>query len=103
VKRTYEPIDDPEDVTKDKEGVWHIKVGAKVRVVLNLINKNRNFHVALVDKLPAGFEALNAALKGTVSEDDTKNTSDSIAWCEQVSGFYILHTNLKSKILETKE
>ncbi len=32
VQRTYEAVDDPADVTRDEDGVWHIKAGARVRV-----------------------------------------------------------------------
>lgn len=65
VERTYEAVDKPEDVKKDKEGVWHIKAGAKVKVKLTMVAKSRRYHVALVDPLPAGLEPLNPALKTT--------------------------------------
>jgi hypothetical protein len=65
VERRYEALDDPKDVTKDKDGVWHIKAGARVRVKLNMVNENRRYHVALVDPMPAGFEAMNPALATT--------------------------------------
>ena len=31
VLRTYEGVDDPADVTQDKDGFWHMKAGARVR------------------------------------------------------------------------
>jgi uncharacterized protein YfaS (alpha-2-macroglobulin family) len=65
VERRYEAIDDPKDVTQDKDGVWHIKAGARVRVKLDMVNENRRYHVALVDPMPAGFEAMNPALATT--------------------------------------
>ena len=65
VTREYEAVDAKTDVTKDAQGVWHIKAGARVRVKLSMVNENRRYHVALVDPLPAGLEAMNPALAVT--------------------------------------
>jgi uncharacterized protein YfaS (alpha-2-macroglobulin family) len=65
VQRTYEAIDDPDDVTRDADGIWHIKPGAEVRVRLTMVADSRRTHVALADPMPAGFEALNPALAVT--------------------------------------
>ncbi|MEZ4316091.1 MAG: alpha-2-macroglobulin family protein [Myxococcota bacterium] len=65
VQRTYEPVDDPADVTRDADGTWHVKAGARVRVRLSMVAESRRYHVALVDPLPAGFEAVNPALVGS--------------------------------------
>lgn len=65
VERRYEAIDDPKDVARAADGSWHIRAGARVRVVLSLVNENRRYHVALVDPLPAGLEILNPALATT--------------------------------------
>ncbi len=62
VQRTYDGVDDPEDVYQDADGTWHIKLGARVRVRLTLVADNRRYHVALVDPLPAGLEPINPAL-----------------------------------------
>jgi len=62
VQRSYEAIDDPEDVGQDEDGAWHIKAGARVRVRLTMVADNRRYHVALVDPLPAGLEIVNPAL-----------------------------------------
>ncbi|MFO7633729.1 MAG: alpha-2-macroglobulin family protein, partial [Caldilinea sp.] len=62
VQRTYEAVDDPADVRLDEEGVWHIKAGARVRVRLTMVAVNRRYHVALVDRLPAGLEIINPDL-----------------------------------------
>ena len=32
VQRRYEAVDNPEDVSQDSDGIWHIKAGARVRV-----------------------------------------------------------------------
>ena len=65
VSRRYEAIDKPEDVRQDADGTWVIKAGAKVRVKVSMVSTTRRFHVALVDPLPAGLEALNPELRGT--------------------------------------
>ncbi|MGI9647991.1 MAG: alpha-2-macroglobulin family protein [Acidimicrobiia bacterium] len=65
VKRSYEAVDDPGDVTRDADGTWRIKPGAEVRVRLTMVADSRRTHVALVDPMPAGFEALNPALAVT--------------------------------------
>jgi uncharacterized protein YfaS (alpha-2-macroglobulin family) len=62
VQRQYEAVDDPEDVYRDEDGVWHIKAGARVRVRVSMVADNRRYHVALVDPLPAGLEIINPAL-----------------------------------------
>lgn len=67
VERHYEAVDNPADVTRDKEGVWHVKAGARVKVKLTMVAPSRRYHVALVDPLPAGLEALNPELKTTGS------------------------------------
>ncbi len=64
VERRYEGIDDAKDVTRDAQGTWHIKSGARVRVTVSMVNENRRYHVALVDPLPAGLEAVNPELAG---------------------------------------
>ena len=62
IQRRYEGVDDPKDVFQDKEGIWHIKAGARVRVKITMVADNRRYHVALVDPLPAGLEIINPAL-----------------------------------------
>lgn len=62
VERTYEGVDDPEDVTRLDDGTWQVKAGSRVRVKLNMVAPSRRYHVALVDPLPAGLEPLNPAL-----------------------------------------
>lgn len=74
VERNYEAIDNPADVSRDKDGTWHIKAGTRVRVRLSMVAVARRYHVALVDPLPAGFETLNPSLAttGTIPRDDKK-------------------------------
>jgi hypothetical protein len=65
VERTYEAVDDPADVTRGEDGRWRVRAGARVRITVTMAAPSRRVHVALVDPLPAGFEALNPALRGT--------------------------------------
>ncbi|HEY48359.1 MAG TPA: hypothetical protein G4O14_16455 [Anaerolineae bacterium] len=76
VQRVYEAVDDPEDVTQDEDGVWHIKAGARVRVRLTMVADNRRYHVALVDPLPAGLEIINPALAVSGSIPQDPNSSE---------------------------
>lgn len=64
VMRRFEAVDDPKEVSRDKDGTWRVKAGARVRTVVTMVAPTRRYHVALVDPLPAGFEAVNAALRG---------------------------------------
>ena len=61
----YEAVDDPADVTRDADGTWHIRAGARVRVRLTMVAESQRTHVALVDPLPAGLEILNPTLATT--------------------------------------
>jgi len=65
VARTYEAVDYPADVTRDADGTWHIKAGARVRVRLTMVAESQRTHVALIDPLPAGLEILNPELATT--------------------------------------
>jgi uncharacterized protein YfaS (alpha-2-macroglobulin family) len=65
VERTYEPVDAPGDVTRQADGSWKIRAGARVRVRMRMVAPARRYHVALVDPLPAGLEPLNPALAVT--------------------------------------
>ena len=77
----YEAVDDPKDVRRDADGTWHIKAGAKVRVRLTMVAPTRRYHVALVDPLPAGLEALNPALAVTGSlPEDQKAQPANFGW-----------------------
>jgi uncharacterized protein YfaS (alpha-2-macroglobulin family) len=65
VERVYESVDDAADVGRDSDGTWRIRSGARVRVRLTMVAPGRRHHVALVDPLPAGLEALNPVLATT--------------------------------------
>jgi len=76
VERKYEAVDDPDDVKQDESGLWIVKAGARVRVKLTMHTDSRRYHVALVDPMPAGFEALNPELKGAQAAPPRSNDDD---------------------------
>ena len=80
VQRRYEAVDNPEDVTQDSEGIWHIKAGARVRVHITLVADNRRYHVALVDPLPAGLEIINPELSVSQNPPQQDPTTVSYGW-----------------------
>ena len=82
VQRTYEAVDDPADVRRDEDGVWHIRAGARVRVRLTMVAVNRRYHVALVDRLPAGLEIINPdlAVSESVPSDPNATPSSGSYW-----------------------
>lgn len=65
VDRRYEAVDEPDDVGRRDDGTWVIRAGARVRVTVSMVAPMRRHHVALIDPLPAGLEALNPALAVT--------------------------------------
>lgn len=67
VDRWYEPVDEPDDVRRDADGTWRIRAGARVRVHVLVGAAGPRYHVAVIDPLPAGFEAVNTALAGTAA------------------------------------
>ncbi len=62
VQRRYRGLDDDDHVRRLDDGGWEIRAGARVAVELTLVAPTRRYHVALVDPLPAGLEAINPAL-----------------------------------------
>lgn len=82
VERTYEAIDDPQDVKRDTDGSWRVKAGARVRVRVTMVAPSRRYHVALVDYLPAGFETLNPELAVTerIPEDKKEESISGSNW-----------------------
>ena len=98
VLRTYEGVDDPEDVTQDSDGVWHVRAGARVRIRLTMVAPSRRYHVALVDPLPAGFESLNPALAVTGSiPQDPESTTTRYWWWTRT---WYEHQNLRDERAE---
>ena len=104
VERRYEGIDDPKDVTRDAQGVWHVKAGARVRVKLAMVNDNRRYHVALVDPLPAGLEPLNPSLATTAPIPASTSTGDDVGSARRGYGWWYgpwyQHQNMRDERVE---
>ncbi len=100
VSRVYEAVDDPSDVKRDADGTWHVKAGAKVRVRVAMIVPARRYHVALVDPLPAGFEAMNSdlAVTGAVPSDPKSASPGRGPWWW--FGTWYEHQNLRDERVE---
>lgn len=99
VQRVYEPVDDPNDVRRDSDGTWRLKAGARVRVKLTMVATSRRYHVALVDPLPAGLEALNPALAVTETIPRDRSNEDRSGywwWWRQ----WYEHQNLRDERVE---
>jgi uncharacterized protein YfaS (alpha-2-macroglobulin family) len=99
VERVYEAVDRAEDVRRDADGTWRIKAGAKVRVRLTMVAPTRRYHVALVDPLPAGLEALNPALAvtGSIPRDEKDETTGRGWWWWRQ---WFEHQNLRDERVE---
>lgn len=84
VTRSYAGADHAADVTRNADGGWQIKAGARVRVTLTMVSRSAQTHVALADPLPAGLEALNPALATTSKNLAGKNAggadADPLSW-----------------------
>jgi hypothetical protein len=100
VVRKYEGVDDPKDVSRAADGTWHVKAGTRVRVKLTMVNENRRYHVALVDPMPAGFEAMNPALAvtGPVPTDPNEQKSRGAYWWWY--GTWYEHQNMRDERVE---
>jgi len=99
VTRSYEAVDNPEDVRQDETGAWHIKAGARVRVRLTMVASDRRYHVALSDPLPAGLEIVNPelAVSGSTPQDPS-NPSYKYGWWWW--GTWYEHQNLRDERAE---
>ena len=100
VARRYEAVDDPADVVRQPDGTWKLKAGARIRVRLSMVAENRRYHVALVDKLPAGLEPMNPALAvtGPVPQDPTPQAGANRYWWW--SRTWYEHQNLRDERVE---
>jgi uncharacterized protein YfaS (alpha-2-macroglobulin family) len=82
VERVYEAVEKADDVKREADGTWRIRAGAKVRVRLTMVVPSRRYHVALVDPLPAGLEAMNPAIAvtGSIPQDPKSDTMQRGYW-----------------------
>ncbi|MGC8788000.1 MAG: hypothetical protein ACP5Q1_11305, partial [Anaerolineae bacterium] len=99
VLRAYEAVDNPQDVWRDENGVWHVRAGARVRVRLTMVAPARRYHVALTDPLPVGFEALNPALAvtGSIPQDPADQQRERYWWWHWT---WYEHQNLRDQRAE---
>lgn len=96
VERVYEAVDDPADVRRDEDGVWHIRAGARVRIKLTMAAPSRRVHVALADPLPAGLEILNPDLAVTANLPEEPDRNRRRWWW----GSWYQHQNLRDERAE---
>lgn len=99
VQRRYEAVDDPGDVARAADGSWTFKAGARVRVRLTMVAQNRRYHVALVDPMPAGIEAMNPALAvtGEIPQDPNKQNRGGYWWWYRT---WYEHQNMRDERIE---
>ncbi|MCB0090673.1 MAG: hypothetical protein KDE54_22385, partial [Caldilineaceae bacterium] len=98
VQREYEAVDDPQDVSRDDDGTWRIRAGARVRVRITMVADSRRYNVALVDPLPAGLEIINPAL--AVSENIPADPGDESGRSWWWWGAWYEHQNLRDQRAE---
>lgn len=99
VSRTYEGVDNPDDVRRDRDGTWRMRLGSLVRSRVSMVAPARRYHVALVDPLPAGLEPLNPALATTQSiPKDPKQAKSKQPWWW--SRAWYEHQNLRDERVE---
>lgn len=100
VSRTYEGAEAPSDVTRDGDGTWRVRAGAKVRVRVTMVAPARRYHVALVDPIPAGLEPLNPALAvtGEIPKDPRAEAAELPGWRSARSWYE--HQNMRDERVE---
>jgi hypothetical protein len=100
VNRTYEYVEDADDVKKDADGVWHFKAGKKVRARITMVAPARRYHVALVDPIPAGIEPMNPALAvtGTIPQDPNAQKNADPYWYWHSTWYE--HQNMRDERVE---
>ncbi|MEJ7727985.1 MAG: alpha-2-macroglobulin family protein [Polyangiaceae bacterium] len=95
VERAYSGVDAGSDVRRDADGSWRIRAGARVRVRLTMVAPTRRYHVALVDPLPAGLEAVDPSLAVSGSLPPSDQGAASM-W----RGTWFQHQNLRDERAE---
>ncbi len=99
VTRSYEAVDNPDDVKRLPDGTWQIKLGARVLCKTAMSAPSRRYHVALINPLPAGLEALNPSLKVTEDIPEGKDNSRDVGrgwWW----GPWYEHANMRDERVE---
>jgi alpha-2-macroglobulin len=80
VSRTYEAVANAHDVRRATDGAWVVKAGSVVRVRTNIQVKGTRHFVAVVDRLPAGFEPLDPELKSTDTLSPVQSSERRSYW-----------------------
>ncbi|KAL9648275.1 hypothetical protein ABK040_013894 [Willaertia magna] len=97
--RRYEPVTDKSHVQfNEKINTWQIKSGQLVRVKISITTMSRKYHVALVDKLPAGLEVVNPELDTQVVIDNVNQEQDNYGGWYNFNWFE--HQNLRDERVE---
>lgn len=97
VTRSYRGLDKADDVKQSADGSWQIKAGSRVEVTLTMQANAERYHVALVDPLPAGLEAMNPALAVTSQTmPDGENEESEMSWL----GTWYEQQNLRDERVE---
>lgn len=96
VQRSYAAVNNAADVQATAAG-YTLKAGALVRVTLTMEARAVRYHVALVDKLPACLEPLNAELVGTTSQAQADRPADGCRWAWRQ---WYEHQNLRDERAE---
>lgn len=65
VSRSYEAVDDPDDVRQNDDGTWQVKAGTNVAVRVTMVAESDRRNMVLIDPLPAGFEIINPNFANT--------------------------------------
>jgi len=91
VRRSYHPVQSPNDVII-RDGKWTIQKGSLVKIDLEFESLFTVNLVALVDYMPAGFEAVNNKIAATVSEFEKNLTLSNNSW--------FVHTNIRDERVE---
>ena len=74
VQRHYEAAaGEPEGSVVRTDDGWRIKAGTQVKVTLTVSARDRGYHVAVDDPLPAGLEAVNTSFKTTALSTAEQN------------------------------
>ena len=77
VERTYLPEGEDSKLEKDDQGRWVAKAGSYVRVKIRVVAPDRRYYVAVIDPMPAGFEAVNEAFATSATTRTGKEESSS--------------------------
>jgi uncharacterized protein YfaS (alpha-2-macroglobulin family) len=94
VQRTYEAIENADDVKGDNNAGWTVKAGAYVRVHLLVVVPDRRYYAVVDDPLPAGLEIVNLAFK--TSARDRLNQGDA-GWYRYWISWMFNHRELRDE------